>query len=780
MWRNILFAFLKRVCNVEPVQELHVNKKIIPFFSIAFTVTLFNLIAIFGPDILLHDDPMWYTRVLEGKFPKFLLGHFSPLYAYKEWLAWNIMAYSPCLARGLYVLFLMVPISCCFYYLYHVKFGFPRLAAFSAAVLPNILPALWEIPAGINMSYTLWGLLFAVFSLIFGLHYLEKTTPRNCFRLFAAVILYLLATLLMEQSVFLFPPIALIFWGYARFKLPPGSPAGTSGTGDRRKMNKKYILPVFSFFIIAAAKFIHIILMPRKQMSLASIEEILERIGLYFKWSLPVPDEAPFSFIFICLYIAIIIGGFIVSIKDPPRDLALNKNFLPLNKREYILYIYSFFFCWSITTMAAFIIFGGIYFQPRYTHISAFGINALLVFSFYMLLNKVKDGKLIKKSYAIFLVGTVFFSGALRFSHLEKKFNCMNEMQAVIVDHLKAIPFPENSQVVIAIKAGNPGVLGWHKSSGYLKYALKRDDISGLIGRFNHGAYYNFDIHHFDPEKRGFFKRHAMTGLRFDQPVFFFIMNKKRKELTQLEYTLHWKGKTKIAPWSILHADKKTGKLTTFLSGTGWEEYLLTLKKLKKRGILQPGIFWGGPPGKQELERLERLELDPRLFRSGFLYDEFNKIEPSRAKQFLAIPASDALAANIYFGKRFRLVLFLLDEVTNEDGTISNIAHILWKSRKRQFVKKFNLSFCLFKKRELIWSARAKFCQAGSKLSAQDYIFGSIKIPEGKLKQAGHILIKINDISNPGGKYSLNVFRKPGSGRISGGLIIPVSIKVAL
>ncbi|NIM10825.1 MAG: hypothetical protein GTO45_02445 [Candidatus Aminicenantes bacterium] len=35
-----------------------------PYIFIALTVIFFNLIAIFGYDVLLHDDPLWYTYVL--------------------------------------------------------------------------------------------------------------------------------------------------------------------------------------------------------------------------------------------------------------------------------------------------------------------------------------------------------------------------------------------------------------------------------------------------------------------------------------------------------------------------------------------------------------------------------------------------------------------------------------------------------------------------------------------------------------------------------------------
>ena len=286
------------------------------YILIALAVILFNLVGIFGSDILLHDDPGWYASVLAGKFPTFLM-KYSALLAQREWLAWNIMAVSPQLARGIYVLFLMVPISWCFYYLLHSKFGFSRGAAVTAAVLPNILPYQWQIPAGINMSYTLWGLLFALFTLILGFHYLENTTPRNWLRLGGTVLCYFIATQMTEQGVFLFPPLFLAYFGYSRW-------------------SKKHLWLISLLFGIAATKLIHIIISPRRPTDIAPPGEMFERIGLYVKWSLPAPDIAPVFPFIICL--ALIGVGYLIYSKDPG---------LYPEVRIRTCYLYSFFIGWE-------------------------------------------------------------------------------------------------------------------------------------------------------------------------------------------------------------------------------------------------------------------------------------------------------------------------------------------------------------------------------------------------------------------------------------------------
>ena len=263
------------------------------YLIIALAVILFNLIAVWGLDFLLHDDPSWYGDVLAGRFPK-VLNKASPLLAYKEWMAWHIMVYSPQLARGLYVLFLMVPLSFIFYYLLHHQLGLSRWDALASAILPNILPYQWQIPAGINMSYPLLGLLLVLLALISGLHYLAKSAPGNWLRLVGAAVCYYLACHLMEQSLFLYPPLVLVFFGYT-------------------KRNRKHFWLVSLFSIIAADKLIRMIVLPRKAAVSVPLEEIVNRIGLYFKWTLPSPETHPL--LLILIFSAIIITGFLLHLK---------------------------------------------------------------------------------------------------------------------------------------------------------------------------------------------------------------------------------------------------------------------------------------------------------------------------------------------------------------------------------------------------------------------------------------------------------------------------------
>jgi hypothetical protein len=541
------------------------------YTGIAFTIILFNLMAIFGLDILLHDDPANYTLVLTGQFPWWGLEH-SLIAPFTEWIGWNIMAYSPNLARGLYVVLLMVPLSFCFYYLLRYRLGFSRMTAYTAAVLPLILPGQWQIPAGINMSYVLWGLPVALAALIIGFQYLEKNTPKNLIRLASAVLCYLIATQIMEQAVFLFPPFVLAFWGYKKFAI-------------------KNIRLMAGFTIIAAIRLIQTIVNPRDAAVVHSIplDEIAKRILLYFQWSLPFPNIDPVCLIII--FMGIISVGFILYLKRPGTEPKTNR-----------IFPYIFLIVWAISTIFVFIFISRDY-TPRYVFISSFGLNALFVFSIYVILKNVFHGKF--KWYIPVFAALIIFSGVSRYFTLKEIYTQVNTPFSIVQRDLNKMRLPSNSQIVIV---GVRGISGcWAISSGYLQFALKRKDVTGLVmwsGKSTGGGYYNFD-NHFDPQQRGWGPRYRMTGLSTDQPVFLFRMNRKNAKLKQLEYALQWKGEKKDAPWTILRVDKVFGQIFPFVAGVGMDEYQSTIQQLQTRGIAQADILWGGPPTEEERKRLE-------------------------------------------------------------------------------------------------------------------------------------------------------------------------------
>lgn len=553
------------------------NSEYFNYFFIGVTIIVFNLIAVFGPKGLLNDDPGMYHSVIAGEFP-WQLFRFNLISPFTEWLGWNIMAYSPQLARGLYVLFLLIPLSCCFYYLCRSIFGFSRVTAFTAAVLPNILPMQWQIPAGINVCYVVWGLLFSVISLIIGFHYLEKDTSKNWIRLASAILCYLIATQIMEQALFLFPPLVLAFWGYKKF--------------DR----KNFIL-ILSFSIVVVSKFLHIVMFPRKASQIMPFDIILKRIGLYFQWTLPVPGIPPVYAVII--FLGIVSTGFLLYIAQPINELKPYRIFSHFPAKIHHSLLYGFFVCWVVSTMFPLILLSLIY-KIRYTYISIFGAQAILVFSIYVILKKLFPRK--SKICIFVFIGIIVLSGVNRIIFLKKHFDVENKRTSIIIRDLNKIPLPLNAQVVIVNLKRFYG--GWHRASGYFQFSLKRNDVTGLAGRINSSEYYNFD-NHFDPEIRGWPERYQMTGLSIGKPVFLFYFDEKNRKLKQYEYALQWRGEKKGAPWTIFQVHKTTGQIFPFVSGVGMKQYVTAIRQLRKRGIQQSEILWGGPPTSDEQKRLK-------------------------------------------------------------------------------------------------------------------------------------------------------------------------------
>ncbi|MBI3798586.1 MAG: hypothetical protein HY268_16685 [Deltaproteobacteria bacterium] len=572
---------------------------------ITLTVLIFNLIGVFGPFGLLYEDRAGYYRFTKGFSSwhgnrQFLL---DPL---RNWLQWHVMAYSAYLMRIILVLLLMVPISCCFYYIYHSKFKFSQLPAFVAAVLPNILPAQDDIPAGLIRSYSVHGLLLSLLSLISGYRYLEESTAKKWAWLSLAVVCYFSSSQLMEQALFLFPPLALAFLGYT-------------------KLNRKHGWLVLSFFLVALVRFMQMIVFPRQEITNLPLEGIVQRIGLYVQWSFPAPDVNPLYLILV--YVGIIAVGFVLYRKNLTTDLLQHENFSHLSKKLHVAYLYAFFICWLSCAIFVFICLSDVV-ATRYIYLSAFGLDAVLIFSVSAIVDEKIWGSVARFARILLLVGLVIFSGVSRYRELAAEYSPASKTLSLIVNKLNKILLPDNSQIVICGIQENSAIReGWLRGSGQLRYLLKRNDIAGLFvsGDCNRRDYSFAD--HFDPHVIGpnhmrlrfaFDRlshvggvrgtnppRYAMTGIAPDRPVFLFNMNEKEKILEQLRYALQWKGETKEAAWTILQTDQTTGKLTPFVSGIGLEEYLAKIKELEDTGISQAEILWGGPLTEHEQKRLE-------------------------------------------------------------------------------------------------------------------------------------------------------------------------------
>jgi hypothetical protein len=541
------------------------------YILIAVPIILFNLVAVFGPKVLLQDDAANYFNVISGNFPFWFWRKGLFLCSLTEWLSWNIMAFSPQLIRVIYVLFLMIPLSCVMYRLFR-KLGFANNTAYMAAILPNILPAQNLVPAFLNGSYVLIGLLAMLGCFICSFKYLDTEEKSKRKMLFLALLFLIISTQLMDQAVFFLPVLLVAVLGY-------------------QKLNRKHLFLAFSFVPAVLYKAVWVLLLPRQTAEIVPLTGsiIVSRIRYYFFSMLPLPDFlAPYIDVVLIAVCIIIISGLVLTLKAPGDVLTRQKPFSHLSHRQYILYIYGFLLTWTICNIAPFIAMSK--FQTvRYSFIAAYGLTALWLISLSALLKKFFKTKPLIIQIVFTMI--ILFVGFTRTAELKSYYDGLNNKQNQIVKNLSPYHFPPNSQIVIYLTNAENYWGFWVTSSGHLKLILQRNDINGLIGSKTKHYFEFYDP--FNPKSRGFKSKDRMNGLSIDRPLFLFVEH--IKDFNQYEYALQWQGTTRDAPWTIHKIDRFTGTILPFTSGRGRQEYELKVKELAKIGILQTDILWGCP-----------------------------------------------------------------------------------------------------------------------------------------------------------------------------------------
>ncbi len=569
-------------------------KKYRILFFIAVPIILFNWIGIFGPHALFKDDPARYYQASTGTFPYEYWSYGLFLWTINQWIAWKIMTVSPVLIRGIYVVLFMIPLSVVMYCFFRKKLGFAASAAYFAAVLPQVLTRQDLIPAYINGNYVVPGLLIVMGAIYAVFAYLEALPSRTSYKaLITATSVYFAASQHLDFSIFFFPIFVFIIYAY-------------------RPLTRKHFLLMGSLSLVFLYKIAWMIAVPRDAASgiLLSLTKIHKRIDYYFLTMLPVPKwlnsikDPVLVFVFL-----LIITGFILELRRSyhiynqkllevqPVTNGFYKAFLekvPGGRKQYpgvdsILFVYGFLVLWLVCTIAAFI-FLSPHLNERYAYIPAFALIALLGISLQSIFNTLLPHK--NRVLPLVFIGLIIFSGITRFTNLKKYYSRLNHRNEALIQLLGHYSFPPGSQIVLYLSKWKNYWAVWDHSGGNLRFLLNRDDIDGLIG-YNKTKYYHF-YNAFDMKDRRFGNKSYMRGLSSDRPLFLFV--ERKNKLRQYRYALQWKEKEnmKNSPWIIFKISKKTGKAVPFLTGKGYEQYMLAVKSLAEKGIKQSRIMWGG------------------------------------------------------------------------------------------------------------------------------------------------------------------------------------------
>lgn len=539
------------------------------YYIIAAVVLLFNLTAIFFPNILQLDDSNSFFRVsqngfyISGFLKKFLL-----LSAYRRAIEIQLMHISPYLARFFLVTVYMIPISLAFYYIMKNIIGISKFGAFLSAVLPNIVPTQIQIPVGIISSYPLFGFLMLLLSLICAAKYLNDEEGKKRI-LFFSILLLFISLQSSSQSFFASPFLVLMIL-------------------ILKSSNKRKLFILVPSLLLMLLSFYIKMVMPRKEALLLSGDIILNRVKISLLNFLSNTEKiaSEVHIVFLIMLILLFILSIIWSDRIILKDNAIWHN------TKYRIYIISIFFIQCFFAIFPFILFTKV-FSSRYLYQFNFFYLTLLI----LILEPYFSG--IKKWIKIIIISVILLLfGIYRHIEIVDKYQFNNYNNKLLEEQIKKSfvnrKIPNNSQFVIfgIEMASHDGV---HISnSGNLQFILGKDDVSGLITVDK--KYQLYDP--FEKQLRTSWSDKFMRNLNIFDPIYIFERHTDGS-WKQYNFALQWLDSGKIeSEWWLFEFDSLNGTIIDYDNGTGIREYELILDRLSKNGISESDIVWSRKFGK--------------------------------------------------------------------------------------------------------------------------------------------------------------------------------------
>jgi len=546
--------------------------------SIAFPVILFNLVNVFGPHYLLNDDPLRYRRALEQLIywptwhAQYALSTFTESFA-----AWMAAHFSPYVVRLLYLFVYLTGISFCTYWISRTVFGLSRGAAYLAAVLPALFPFQYQILAGINVSYTLLGQLMVLLALMAGFSYLARVDHSWSLAV-ASGALFLLGSMLMEQSLFLSVPVVLLYLV----------------TSNRNWRKAALILPVVLF---SGGILLRMLLFPRNPATPVALtgEAILQRTWYFLGYLSPIIHEwSPFIVIF--LIFAGISG--VVLRSDTRARIRELAHFIWIPEQYRALALPVFVFAWTACTAIPFLALSP-NFSVRTLHLAGYGPWMLMAPGMLFLVDSgaFLIGKTAGRRIFLFAaVLLVFTAGAGRWHNSLLKYERGNYFWNELSSLVSQYSFPHGSRIVIT-DANMGSYSSYHIACGYLSRLLNdRLDVSGLVGRENF---------YYDPFDRESLWAKRMTGLESTDNLHLFRLvggenSTAGAALVPYRYFLrvvepgNKGGEAQPGGYWRLYEVVDAGSILRY-EGDGLDSYLSLLEKLSGEGIAPDEICWGNP-----------------------------------------------------------------------------------------------------------------------------------------------------------------------------------------
>jgi len=473
---------------------------------------------------------------------------------FPSWLT----GYNVVIARY-FIVFTMTVSSFLLYFILVRYLKFPIVLSFVIAVLPNIIPSMWQIPAGVNLSYPPRYLLLYLLSLIFVLEYITSREKQPIYLLLGILFYYLFSG--VDIAIFTLP-FTIVFIMYL----------------SNGRDTAFHVLSAFT--VITIVNLIEVHLKSRVKPVEQSLDVIFDRVLIVFEWMSPTPELGGqwvlFALISLCL-----IAIYLLCIK---RNLVFtSEHGLELTSRKYyVVFLYAVFSIWLISNSFVFIERVNA-FEERYFYISSYGMSFLLLLSLYVVLRYFTKNHNYINLVLILIIAYVGYSKVL---FTEKQFQQYNKNIAILKNHELGDSVKARSQIVVAEWLDGPFYgMGWNRSSGQIRYAYGRNDINGLL--VPKDDQYHFSSHINNHKKWA--SNYYATGLSTDFPIYLFKLS--GDEIIQVRYMLEYLDSSE---WIIYQFDLLTGLSSVLERGNGMDDYHAKVELLKNRGIEQKDILWGG------------------------------------------------------------------------------------------------------------------------------------------------------------------------------------------
>ena len=530
------------------------------FLIIFLVVTISNLHSVFGLDMLLQDDNYRYYLIVNDSFTIPDSRSMSDfLWLHVKFLAGIYSTYSVEHARLYVLLIYMVPLSCLFYFFNRRFLHISKWVSLLSAATINIIPSLYQVPAFLDGSYTVTGMLAFIIALIFTSLYLDSSR-RNPLLLTMSIIGWFLSCDLMnEMGILLFP--ALLYFIYS------------SDAGFKRKT---YLY--LSTFIIASYRlymYFQLDGVPSNKPTDLSIQTITDRIIKSIEWWLPVSTRTSVAVVLGLLVAAMLFYAYIKSLND-------------IDKKPNIARAYIFYGIWFLSCSFPFW-FLSRFFSPRHMYISYIALTTMTFIAIYQLF--IVKTRYRQQLAVISLLAIFSLYGSQRYFLNKEKFIQWNKTNSDIFTLLNRETIHDDTQfALVNINNGTGGLYYW--SSGYLQYLLKKPGIRGVMGNeFN--FYDPFNLKHC-----GF--KFTMSCLNASKELIAFKKD-ARLQTVRMNYFLQWKEKGKRdSDWSLYKTDNNN-RMNIVSTGTGINNYRNILSELN---LSPEQVLWGNSNDKISLESL--------------------------------------------------------------------------------------------------------------------------------------------------------------------------------